>query len=303
MKRWKMEWLLVSVALVWGANYTIGKYGVAYMSSIQFNSLRFLVASPVLLLITFLMERSLRIERKDWLRLVAVGIVGTAMYQTMFMLSVKYTSATNASLLIAMSPIFTGILAVLHKQERFSMKVQIGSIVAFIGAAFVLLTGHKGGATYEYAWLGNVIGLVAAIAWGWYPILAQPLITKYSAMRVTSWSTLIGIVPLVIYCLFNVNSLTWPVDTPSWGSLAYSIIFATIFGLAMWYVGISQIGSTKVMVYMYLVPLFAVIFAAVTIGEQINMMQLVGGLIIFIGLYVVKKGGMKKPALNLKKVS
>lgn len=132
-----------------GANYTIGKYGVAYMSSIQFNSLRFLVASPVLLLITFMMERSLRIERKDWLRLVAVGIVGTTMYQTMFMLSVKYTSATNASLLIAMSPIFTGILAVLHKQERFSMKVQIGSIVAFIGAAFVLLTGHTGGATYS----------------------------------------------------------------------------------------------------------------------------------------------------------
>ena len=77
---------------------------------------------------------------------------------------------------------------------------------------------------------------------------------------------------------------------PSWGSLAYSIVFATIFGLAMWYVGISKIGSTKVMVYMYLVPLF-VIFAAVTI-EQINMMQLVGGLIIFIGLYVVK-GGIK----------
>ena len=111
-----------------------------------------------------------------------------------------------------------------------------------------------------------------------------------------------GIVPLVIYCLFNVNTLTWPVDMPSWGSLAYSIVFATIFGLAMWYVGISQIGSTKVMVYMYLVPLFAVIFAAVTIGEQINMMQLVGGLIIFIGLYVVKRWN-QKPALNLKKVS
>ncbi|WP_144506527.1 DMT family transporter [Bacillus mycoides] len=269
MKRWQMEWLLVSVALVWGANYTIGKYGVAFMSSIQFNSLRFLVASPVLLLITFLMERSLRIERKDWLRLLAVGIVGTTMYQTMFMLSVKYTSVTNASLLIAMSPIFTGILAVLHKQERFSMKVQIGSILSFIGAALVLLTGHSGGASYEYAWFGN----------------------------------LIGIVPLVVYCLFNVNTLTWPVDVLSWGSLAYSLVFATIFGLAMWYVGISKIGSTKVMVYMYLVPLFAVIFAAVTIGEQINIMQLVGGFIIFIGLYVVKKGGIKKPAVNLKKVS
>ncbi|MDM5189037.1 DMT family transporter [Bacillus sp. DX4.1] len=303
MKRWQMEWLLVSVALVWGANYTIGKYGVAYMSSIQFNSLRFLIASPVLLLITFFMERSLRIERKDWLRLLIVGIVGTTLYQTLFMLSVKYTSATNASLLIAMSPIFTGILAVLHKQERFSIKIQIGSLLSFGGAALVLLTGHTNQSTYEYAWLGNIIGLVAAIAWGWYPILAQPLITKYSAMRVTSWSTLIGIVPLVVYCLFNVNSLTWPTDTLSWGSLGYSVVFATIFGLAMWYVGISKIGSTKVMVYMYLVPLFAVIFAAVMIGERINMMQLLGGLVIFIGLYVVKKGAAKKPAFNLKKVS
>ena len=96
----------------------------------------------------------------------------------------------------------------------------------------------------------NCLGMVS--------ILAQPLITKYSAMRVTSWSTLIGIVPR--YILFIQRKyINVAVDTPSWGSLAYSIVFATIFGLAMWYVGISQIGSTKVMVYMYLVPLFAVI--------------------------------------------
>lgn len=179
MKRWQMEWLLVSVALVWGANYTIGKYGVAYMSSIQFNSLRFLVASPVLLLITFMMERSLRIERKDWLRLVAVGIVGTTMYQTMFMLSVKYTSATNASLLIAMSPIFTGILAVLHKQERFSMKVQIGSIVlCWCSIRFINRTYRRSYlrvcVARKYNWISrsNCVGMVSNIsATSYYKIL------------------------------------------------------------------------------------------------------------------------------------
>lgn len=64
MKQWQMEWLLISVALVWGANYTIGKYGVAYMSSIQFNSLRFLIASPVLLLITFLWSVHYELKEK-----------------------------------------------------------------------------------------------------------------------------------------------------------------------------------------------------------------------------------------------
>ena len=132
---------------------------------------------------------------------------------------------------------------------------------------FVLLTGHTGGATYEYAWLGNIIGLVKELRGDGINFSATTHY-KIPAMRVTSWSTLIGIVPLVIYCLLNVNTLTWPVDMPSW-IIAYSIVFATIFGLAMWYVGISKIGSTKVMVYMYLVPLFAVIFAAVTIGSKL----------------------------------
>lgn len=228
MKQRKMEVLLMLVALVWGANYSIGKYGVTYMSSFQFNSMRFLVASPVLLLITFIMERSLRIEKKDWLRLLVVGIVGTTLYQTLFMLSVKYTSATNASLLIAMSPIFTGILAVLHKQERFSLKIQIGSLLSFSGAALVLLTGHTNQSAYEYAWIGNLIGLAASIAWGWYPILAQPLITKYSAMRVTAWSTLLGIVPLVLYCFINVDSLTWPTDMLSASNKEIMIINGTL---------------------------------------------------------------------------
>src|SRR6478609_7654181 len=166
MKKGWLEWILLSVALIWGANYTIGKFGVAHMSSIQFSALRFIMVAPILLLITGIIERGIRIEKKDWGRLIAVSIVGVTLYQTLFMLSVKYTSATNASLLIAMSPIFTGILAVLHKQERFSMKIQIGSLLSFSGAALVLLTGHTNQSTYEYAWLGNLIGLVAAIAWG-----------------------------------------------------------------------------------------------------------------------------------------
>ncbi|RBN41648.1 EamA family transporter, partial [Priestia megaterium] len=60
---------------------------------------------------------------------------------------------------------------------------------------------------------------------------------------------------------------------------------------------------TKVMVYMYVIPLFAVVFAAVAIGETINAMQLLGGLIIFSGLYIVKKSPAAKTALKLKKAN
>lgn len=101
------------------------------MSSIQFSALRFIMVAPILLLITGIVERGIRIEKKDWGRLIAVSIVGVTLYQTLFMVSVKYTTATNASLLISMSPIFTGILAILYKHEAFSLKTQLGSVLAF----------------------------------------------------------------------------------------------------------------------------------------------------------------------------
>ncbi|MBU8690561.1 DMT family transporter [Priestia megaterium] len=303
MKKGWLEWILLSVALIWGANYTIGKFGVAHMSSIQFSALRFIMVAPILLLITGIIERGIRIKKKDWGRLIAVSIVGVTLYQTLFMVSVKYTTATNASLLISMSPIFTGILAILYKHEAFSLKTQLGSMLAFFGAAFVLLFGHSSHALSQLAWFGNIMGIVAAIAWGWYPILAKPLVVKYSALRVTAWSALIGAIPLTVYCLFTYQTLIWPTDIGSWSSLAYSVLFVTVYGLVMWYVGIGKIGSTKVMVYMYVIPLFAVVFAAVAIGETINAMQLLGGLIIFSGLYIVKKSPAPKTALKLKKAN
>ena len=82
-------------------------------------------------------------ERKDIPRLIIVSVVGIVLYQTLFMETVKYTSATNASLLISISPIFTTVFAIFLKQEKFSSRKLIGSIIAFGGAALVLVAGHS----------------------------------------------------------------------------------------------------------------------------------------------------------------
>ncbi|AIY72873.1 eamA-like transporter family protein (plasmid) [Bacillus cereus] len=210
------------------------------------------------------------------------------MYQALFVLSIKYTSALNASLLIAMSPIFSSLLAALHKQEKFSFKIQMGSLLSFIGAILILMMGESNFEIGKHSFFGIIMGIVASIAWGWYPILAGPLMEKYSPLRVTAWSTLIGMIPFLIYCCANFQLLVWPTDWMSWGALSYSIVFAAIFGLVIWYIGINKIGPTKVMIYMYLVPLFAVLFAKLTIGEQVNSIQVFGGVIILLGIYVVK---------------
>lgn len=229
-------------------------------------------------------------ERKDIPRLIIVSVVGIVLYQTLFMETVKYTSATNASLLISISPIFTTVFAIILKQEKFSSRKLIGSIIAFCGAALVLVAGHSLASSFY----GNGIGLITSICWGLYPVLAGPLIKKYSALRVTAWSALVGAIPLLLlsgpYVFIMPFHITHGITL---FALLYSIFFVTVFGLVMWYVGVQKIGASHTMVYMYITPLVAVLFAAVWANEYVSFQQIIGGIIIFFGLWFVKSEKVK----------
>lgn len=287
MKRWTMEVLLFCVVTIWGINYTIGKYGVLEITSIEFTAIRFVIAAPFLLLITIGIERSIFIKREDLIRLIIVSIVGVSLYQTLFMETIKYISATNASLLISISPIFTTIFSVLFKQEKFSRQKLIGSLIAFVGTTLILLVQDPSSHQKSIV-IGSIIGIIASMSWGLYPILATPLINKYSALRVTAWSAAIGTVPLVFLSNSNIIFRAFTLNMTTWLSLLYSIFFATIFGLVTWYIGVQKIGATNTMVYMYVTPLTAVLFAALWANEHIYLQQIIGGFIIFVGLWIVK---------------
>jgi drug/metabolite transporter (DMT)-like permease len=285
MKRWGIELLILSVVIIWGINYTIAKYGLLEFTAIEFTAVRMMVAAPLLLLLTFFIEKSLYMERKDIPRLIIVSTVGIVLYQTLFMETVQYTSATNASLLISISPIFTTLFAIFLKQEKFSSRKLIGSMIAFVGATLVLVAGHS----LTSSFYGNGIGLITSICWGLYPVLAGPLIKKYSALRVTAWSALVGAIPLLLLSGPHVFVMPFHITHGmTWFALLYSIFFVTVFGLVMWYVGIQKIGASHTMVYMYITPLVAVLFAAIWANEYVSFQQIIGGIIIFFGLWFVK---------------
>lgn len=239
MRRWGIELLILSVVIIWGINYTIAKYGLLEFTAIEFTALRMMAAAPLLLLLTFCIEKSVYMERTDIPRLIIVSVVGIVLYQTLFMETVKYTSATNASLLISISPIFTTAFAIFLKREKFSSRKLIGSMTAFVGAALVLVAGHS----LTSSFYGNGIGLITSICWGLYPVLAGPLIKKYSALRVTAWSALVGAIPLLLLSGPHVFVMPFHITHGmTLFALLYSIFFVTVFGLVMWYVGVQKLG-------------------------------------------------------------
>jgi len=284
------EWVLWGVVLVWGANYTVGKWGMVGFDPLTFNVVRFIGATPLLFLLLYALEKNLRIHLKDCWELAMLGLIGITIYQTLFMASVKYATATNASLMLAISPVFAAIFAYLAGQERLGPKGRLGSALSLVGVVFVLLFGTNKLALGWEVIRGDLIAILASSVWGLYPVLAKRMLRKYSALKTMTYASLFGTIFFLIIGLKGVLAITWSEITPlAWGSMVYSIALVTAFGLVIWYHAISRIGANRVMAYMYAVPAVAVITAAILLKEQIHLMQGVGAVVIFLGIGMIRK--------------
>lgn len=105
-------WVLFLVT-VWGVNFVAIKGAVGEMSALAFNALRFGLGTLLMIALWRAFERGARIERRDWLGLALLGIVGNTIYQLTFIVAIKLSTASNTSLIVATSPIWTAILAAL----------------------------------------------------------------------------------------------------------------------------------------------------------------------------------------------
>lgn len=125
--------------------------------------------------------------------------------------------------------------------------------------------------------------------WGIYPIISHRSLRKYSALKTLAYSALFGTIFLLFIGMHGLSNISWlSIPTASYGSLLFSIGPVTIFGLVAWNYGFSKVGSNQVMMYMYAIPVVAMATAALILDERMHAMQLLGAVIIFLGIYLVR---------------
>jgi len=280
-------WLVV---LIWAGNYTIGKFGIRDFSPNIFTLLRFSIATPIMYGLLFWREGGLNYSREFLPRIVIIGIVGVALYQSMFMTALKYTTATTVALMLGISPISTAICGAITGQEKISSSVILGCFTSFIGLFMVIKFGYGELGLSMATLYGDFIAFAAGVLWGIYPILVTPILKKHSALWATSHTSLIGTICLLIYSWPEIGNIDWyAISIPAWVSLFYSAIPVTVIALILWYSGIEKIGSNQVMIYMYMITPVAIAIAALVIDERVNLLQGIGALIAMLGVYLVKK--------------
>ena len=183
--------------LVWGSCFVLTKNLLVDFTPIQIIPLRMGLAYVTLWV---LRPKTLKLPWKDELMFILIGITGGSFYFYLQNTALDHTYAANVSILVAMSPILTVLLAQLFSRnnERLGKYVYIGAVIAIAGVVLVVLNGQM---SFHLSPIGDLLALAAALMWAVYSILIKKYTEQYDnfivTRRVFLWAFLTA-VPLML---------------------------------------------------------------------------------------------------------
>ena len=277
---------------VWGTTFVWTKLLIINgLSPAQIFTLRFIIA--YVLLTGFSMWRGrhkwLSDNWRDELTMVALGLTGGSMYFLTENESLRFTTATNTSLIVCSCPLFAMlIIALFYKSERFSKRQALGSLVALAGMAAVVLNGHF---VLHLSPLGDTLAFSACLCWALYTLLMKPVMGRYPAMFITRKVFFYGILTILPYYIFVPDMPSW--DVLMKPEVAVNLLFlgsvASMLCYLTWSWCMKGLGAVVCTNWVYVNPITTIIAAWLILGEQITVYFLIGSALIIAGMYLSSK--------------
>ncbi len=275
------------MAVIWGVNFSVVKYGTQVMEPLAYNALRMLLASAVLLFLAY-QRRGREVVPADRWRLMALGVLGHCIYQVLFINGIARTRAGTASLVVAASPAMVALVARSFGHEKLPLRAVAG-IALSISGVFLVLGGSISDDGVGHL-TGDLLILAAVVCWAFYTTGLLPLTTRVDAVPVAAWTLLGGVIPLTLLAFPALTRLEWRAVTwLTWGAITYSGIGAMVVGYLIWYHGVHRIGPTRTSMFGNLQPIVAVLVAWLVLNEVPTLFQGVGAATVVGGLYLARR--------------
>jgi len=296
---------LFTVNFIYGVNYVVAKGLMPHVIGPSgFILLRVLGAAA--LFWTLRLWKPQRVDPTDMIRLFLCAVFGVALNQLMFFHGLMRTTPINSSLIMVATPILVLLLSAILIGERVTWSKVTGIALGTSGA-LTLIFLKPAGSTSGASLLGDLFILINATAYGLYLVLVKPLMRKYSAVTVMSWSFLFGLVLVLPFGWQELAHVNWAaLSAPVLGAMAFVVVMVTFVAylLNTWALGVldpSVVGS-----YIYMQPLLAGVFTwlFVRLGPErlgipgayvveLGLPQVVCAVLIFLGVHLV---GRRSPS-------
>jgi drug/metabolite transporter (DMT)-like permease len=279
--------LLLCMAVIWGVNYAVVKFGAAQVDPLVFNSVRVMLAAVVLVGIVVASGHSWPQGRELW-ALLSLGVLGNGLYQFLFIQGIARTRAGDAALILAAAPAFMAIIGRLRGTERTGATGIAGIVLSLSGIALVVF-GDSGGAAHTASITGDLLLLVACLCWSLYTVFLRPYTERVDGVTLSAVTMIGGAVPLVLVSLPTLGHTNLrDVGFGGWAAVAYSGLMALVVAYLFWYRGVRTLGPTRSAMYANLQPIIALGVAWATLHETPHLLQLIGAACIMGGLLLTR---------------
>ncbi len=272
---------MLGALILWSSSFVAIKFAYTTYPPITLAVVRFVVATLILGALTLLPQNRVRLEKKDIFTVVICGLTGIMLYAVLQNIAMQWTSASNATLIIASYPVITLLLETLIYKTKLSVIKIVGILVAIGGV--VILSYIRADARQSGELLGSILLIIAGVVWAVYNFRTKKVINRYPPITLLFYTTLFGTIFMLPMALIERGQ--WqPPTLLSFSMMLFLGVFCSVVAFLLYNRGLKTMAASSVTSMLNLVPIFGVFFSYILLGEEVTLRKFVGGAIVILGV-------------------
>ena len=289
MKMDAFDWvMLITLATVWGGSFLFNAILVAELPVLTIVAIRVTVAALALWGFMYATGRKIPTSLHVWGALLILGVLNNAIPFSLIVQGQTQITSGLASILNATTPLFTIVVAgIFLMDERFSVLRVLGVIVGFSGVILMVGPDALGGLGADF-W-AQLCALGAAFSYGFASVFGR----RFRELRVDPVMVATGQVTMSSLVLWPIALwIDGPQDIANISfnaalSMFGLAVLCTSFAYILYFRILERAGATNISLVTFLVPISAIILGILVLGEQIFIKEIIGMMLIGLGLAII----------------
>jgi drug/metabolite transporter (DMT)-like permease len=274
--------------LIAAGTHLIAKTVTQHVDPILLTFIRNCVSLLAMLLMFFVREKRVKVEKKDLKHLFWLSFLAVPMNQFLYLYGIKFTLASNGALLYALTPALVLVLSYFILKESMTRTKTWGIIIAFAGISIVVFEkGVDFSSDYAY---GNLMIFLAVVAWALFAIQGKQLVKKYGAFHITVLSMIGGAVMFLPVGFIHLMLTGFPeISNQDWAGILYLSLGTSVVSYILWFYALGRMDTAKVAVFANAQPILTTILAVIFLSQPVTISFLIGGVITIGGVLLTQR--------------
>ena len=273
----------LAFALIWSSAFTSARIIVADAPPILSLSLRFLISGLIGIALARFLGQTWRLTPGQWRATIVFGLCQNALYLGLNFVAMQTVEASLASIIASTMPLAVGLAGWVIFRERLSALGVLGLCAGAGGVALIMGARMQAGADFY----GIALCFIAVASLTVATLMVRGASSGGNLLMIVGLQMLVGAGFLVIPGLmFDQPEVTWSGKLVL--AFSYTVLMPGLVATFIWFWLVQRIGAVKAATFHFLNPFFGVMIAAVLLGETLSVWDIVGVVIIMVGIFSVQ---------------